>query len=114
PRCAGGKLAGGKATVSLPSVGQLWGGSGAAAGCPTRSAKANSAGTACRPALLALICMDRTSIIAIVVCFVLIGLWSFVIVPKLNPPRPLPPGATNAPPTALTATNQGAPSPPAP
>src|SRR2546425_999892 len=58
--------------------------------------------------------MDRTSIIVIVICFVLLGLWSYVLVPKLYPPKPLPPGFTNAPITTLTATNQPATSPAAP
>src|SRR5437867_1583569 len=57
--------------------------------------------------------MDRNSTIIIVLCFALIGLWSFVLVPKLYPLKPLPPGATNAP-TTLTATNQPATSPAAP
>ena len=41
--------------------------------------------------------MDRKSIIVIASCLFLIVLWNFMIVPKLNPPRPMPPGATNAP-----------------
>jgi YidC/Oxa1 family membrane protein insertase len=49
--------------------------------------------------------MDRTSIIVIVVCFILIGLWSFVLMPRLYPPKNLPRG-TNAPVTAVTGTNQ--------
>jgi YidC/Oxa1 family membrane protein insertase len=48
--------------------------------------------------------MDRKSIIVIVLCFVLIGLWTFVIVPKYYPVKPLPPGATNAPGASLTTT----------
>src|SRR5438046_9431780 len=58
--------------------------------------------------------MDRTSIIVIVVCFVLLGLWSFVLMPKLYPPKPLPPGMTNAPAATFTATNPAAPTAPPP
>src|SRR6266481_4868795 len=50
--------------------------------------------------------MDRTSIIVIVVCFLLIVLWSFVLMPKLYPPKPLPPGATNALTATVTASNE--------
>src|SRR5882724_5305705 len=50
--------------------------------------------------------MDRTSIIVVIVCFVLIMLWSFVLMPKLYPVKPLPPGATNALTAAVTATNE--------
>ncbi len=39
--------------------------------------------------------MDRNSTIVVVLCMALLVLWSFVIVPKLYPPQPLPPGATN-------------------
>lgn len=39
--------------------------------------------------------MDRKSIIVLVVCFVLLLLWSSVIVPKLYPPKPVKPGLTN-------------------
>ena len=46
--------------------------------------------------------MDRKSIIVLVFCFVLLLLWSTVIVPSLYPPKPLPPGATNAVATATT------------
>src|SRR5258708_3247246 len=49
--------------------------------------------------------MDRTSIIVIVVCFILIGIWSFVLMPKWYPQKPLPRG-TNAPATTVTGTNQ--------
>ncbi|PYJ01839.1 MAG: hypothetical protein DME25_17395, partial [Verrucomicrobia bacterium] len=49
--------------------------------------------------------MDRISIIGVVVCIVVIVFWSFVLVPKLYPPKPIPPGVTNAPPSTLTATN---------
>jgi YidC/Oxa1 family membrane protein insertase len=48
--------------------------------------------------------MDRKSIIVIVLCFVLIGLWTFVIVPKYYPVKPMPPGATNAPGAGVIAT----------
>jgi YidC/Oxa1 family membrane protein insertase len=50
--------------------------------------------------------MDRTTIIVLVVCLGLFLLWGQVV-NKLYPPKPLPPGATNAPST-LTATNQPA------
>jgi YidC/Oxa1 family membrane protein insertase len=40
--------------------------------------------------------MDRKSIIVLAGCFALMMLWSFVLVPKLYPPKPLPPGATNS------------------
>lgn len=39
--------------------------------------------------------MDRKSIIIVVACFALLLLWSSVIVPKLWPPKPAPPGSTN-------------------
>jgi YidC/Oxa1 family membrane protein insertase len=48
--------------------------------------------------------MDRKSIIVLVVCFILLGLWP-VLVNRLYPPKPLPPGATNAPPAFFQATN---------
>ena len=49
--------------------------------------------------------MDRKSIIVISACLFLIVLWNFLIVPKLNPPRPIPPRATNAPAVSIPATN---------
>jgi YidC/Oxa1 family membrane protein insertase len=49
--------------------------------------------------------MDRKSIIVIASCLGLIVLWNFLIVPKLNPPRPMPPHSTNAPAPALAVTN---------
>lgn len=55
--------------------------------------------------------MDRRSTIIVVFCLALIGLWSFVLVPKLWPTRPLPPGATNALDTAASLTNEAGPSP---
>ncbi len=48
--------------------------------------------------------MDRTSIIVIVACLILIGLWTTVLTPKLFPPKPLPAGPTNA--AAGSFTNQ--------
>src|SRR5437660_8592727 len=48
--------------------------------------------------------MDRTSIIVLVVCFVLLMLWYPLVVNKLYPPKPIPRG-TNAP-TTVTGTNQ--------
>jgi YidC/Oxa1 family membrane protein insertase len=58
--------------------------------------------------------MDRKSIVVIVVCVLLIGLWSFVLVPKLYPPQPLPEGSTNAPSMAELPTNPGPASPAVP
>jgi YidC/Oxa1 family membrane protein insertase len=58
--------------------------------------------------------MDRTSIIVIAACLVLLVFWNFVVAPKLTPPKPLPTRATNAPPTLLVATNQPAPTSPPP
>src|SRR5437899_6850246 len=49
--------------------------------------------------------MDRQSTIIVLVCLVLIALWSFLLVPKMYPPKPLPPGATNTFGGTLTATN---------
>jgi YidC/Oxa1 family membrane protein insertase len=51
--------------------------------------------------------MDRKSIIIIIACVVAMILWSFVIVPKLYPPKPLPPGMTNLPPATASATTTG-------
>src|SRR5258708_7130271 len=50
--------------------------------------------------------MDRTSIIVIVVCFILIGVWSLVLMPKWYPQKPLPIQGTNAPSATVTGTNQ--------
>src|SRR6266404_61489 len=50
--------------------------------------------------------MDRTSIIVVIVCFALIMLWSFVLMPKLYPVKPLPPGTTNALAASGSATNE--------
>ena len=50
--------------------------------------------------------MDRTSIIAIIICFALMGLWVFFVIPKYTP-APNPAAAvTNAPARTLTTTNQ--------
>src|ERR1022692_2406352 len=57
--------------------------------------------------------MDRKSIIALVVCFLLLMLW-YPLVNKIYPPKPLPHGATNAPLTSLSLTNQSATSPTSP
>jgi YidC/Oxa1 family membrane protein insertase len=57
--------------------------------------------------------MDRKSIIVLVLCFLLLFCWRW-LVDKIYPPKPLPPGITNAPVPTLTATNQSATSPPAP
>ena len=58
--------------------------------------------------------MDRKSIIALVVCFIVLMLWYPMVVNKLYPPKRLPPGPTNAPPATLTATNQSPAPAPAP
>src|SRR3974377_168902 len=52
--------------------------------------------------------MDRKSIIILVVCFIVLMLWYPLVVNKLYPPKPLPPGATNAPTATLNWTNTGA------
>jgi YidC/Oxa1 family membrane protein insertase len=49
--------------------------------------------------------MDRTSIIVLVVCFILLMLWYPLVVNKLYPPKPIPRG-TNAPSATVTGTNQ--------
>lgn len=48
--------------------------------------------------------MDRKSIIILVVCVALLFLW-YPLVNRIFPPKPLPPGATNAAPSSMTATN---------
>lgn len=48
--------------------------------------------------------MDRKTIIILVICFLLLLLW-YPLVNKVYPPKPLPPGATNAPSANLTTTN---------
>jgi len=48
--------------------------------------------------------MDRTSIIVLAICFVLLISWPF-ITNRLYPPKPLPKGSTNAPATTITATS---------
>jgi YidC/Oxa1 family membrane protein insertase len=55
--------------------------------------------------------MDRKSISVIVACFLMLGLWSFVLMPKLYPSKPLPPGPTNAP-AAVPTNAAGAPAGP--
>jgi YidC/Oxa1 family membrane protein insertase len=55
--------------------------------------------------------MDRKSIIVIAGCLLLIVLWNFILVPKLNPPRPVSHAATNAPARVVTSTNLEAPTP---
>jgi YidC/Oxa1 family membrane protein insertase len=57
--------------------------------------------------------MDRKSIIALVVCFLVLMLW-YPLVNKIYPPKPLPPGVTNAPSAYLAQTNRSATSPAAP
>lgn len=54
--------------------------------------------------------MDRKSIAILVVCLALLLLWP-QLVNKLLPPKPLPPGATNAVVTAAVSTNAAAPAP---
>ena len=51
--------------------------------------------------------MDRKSIIALVVSFVVLMLW-YPLVNKIYPPKPLPPGATNDYAAALSSTNRSA------
>jgi YidC/Oxa1 family membrane protein insertase len=53
----------------------------------------------------ALISMDRKSIIALVVCFIVLMAW-YPLVNKIYPPKPLPPGVTNAYAATLSSTNQ--------
>ena len=58
--------------------------------------------------------MDRKSIIILVACFLLLFSWP-LLVNKVFPPKPLPPGATNATPRSLVGTNEtGTPTGPAP
>ena len=57
--------------------------------------------------------MDRKSIIALVVCFLVLMLW-YPLVNRIYPPKSLPPGATNAPAAALALTNRTATPSPAP
>ena len=57
--------------------------------------------------------MDRKSITVLVVCFLVLMLWYPLVVNKLYPPKPRPPGATNAPAALLAATNQLPPAAPA-
>lgn len=49
--------------------------------------------------------MDRKSIIVLVVCFLLLFSWP-LLVNKVFPPKPLPPGATNNVPRTALVTNQ--------
>ena len=58
--------------------------------------------------------MDRKSIIVLVVCFLVLMLWYPLVVNKLYPPKPILPGATNAPAAALPTPGQAATSPAAP
>lgn len=55
--------------------------------------------------------MDRKSIIIIAVCFIMLMLWYPLVVNKLYPPKPLPPGTTNAPVATLAPTNPVPPPP---
>ena len=54
--------------------------------------------------------MDRKSIIILVACFLLLFSWP-LLVNKIYPPKPLPPGQTNAPPASVL-TNPNTTSPP--
>jgi YidC/Oxa1 family membrane protein insertase len=58
--------------------------------------------------------MDRKSIIVLVICFLVLMLWYPLVVNKLYPPKPLPPGFTNAPAATLPPTDRTATSPAAP
>jgi YidC/Oxa1 family membrane protein insertase len=58
--------------------------------------------------------MDRKSIIALVVCFLVLMLWYPLVVNKLYPPKPLPAGATNGFPSTLISTNPAISPPTAP
>ncbi len=49
--------------------------------------------------------MDRTSIIVLIVCFIVLVLWYPLVVNKLYPPKPVP-VATNAVPSVVGATNR--------
>jgi len=52
--------------------------------------------------------MDRSSILVLVICFIVLILWYPLVVNKLYPPKPIPPAATNlAATTTFTGTNQG-------
>jgi YidC/Oxa1 family membrane protein insertase len=51
--------------------------------------------------------MDRKSIIALVVCFIVLMCW-YPLVNKIYPPKPLPPGVTNAYSTTLSSSNPAA------
>src|SRR5690242_13010698 len=53
--------------------------------------------------------MDRKSVIILIVCFLLLFSWP-LLVNKIFPPKPLPPGATNAPTASLNTSNGLAPS----
>src|SRR5687768_13721914 len=48
--------------------------------------------------------MDRTSIIALLVCFVVLLLWYPLVVNKLYPTKPMP-ATTNVPPGTVLSTN---------
>jgi len=50
--------------------------------------------------------MDRKSLIILVVCFLLLFSWP-LLVNKVFPPKPLPPGLTNPPTSSLALTNRG-------
>ena len=52
--------------------------------------------------------MDRKSIAIVVACVVTMIVWQFILVPKLYPTKPLPPGSTNSFPAPTTATGTNA------
>jgi len=56
--------------------------------------------------------MDRTSIIAIIICLIVLVLW-IPLVNRIFPPKPIPAGMTNAANSTLTATNLPPTTPPA-
>src|SRR3954451_18378211 len=50
--------------------------------------------------------MDRTSIIVLAICVIVMLSWTRVV-NKIYPPKPLPPGATNSHQAAITSSNPG-------
>jgi len=57
--------------------------------------------------------MDRNSILVLVICFILLMLW-YPLVNKIYPPKPLPPGVTNAAAAFHATTNQSVTAPTVP
>jgi len=58
--------------------------------------------------------MDRKSIAVLVVCFLVLILWYPLVVNKLYPPKPLPPGATNTVSSTFTSPSNTVATPPGP